>query len=260
MISTTFSTDTRDRTVSADGRGAPGGHGTAFTLLEVTVMLVVLSVLGTLLVPASLKLMAARKVSGTQDEMREIFSAMTGIDSRSSFGFLGDVGHLPADLSELVTAEDYPLSTTDTAYQVRIGWNGPYAMKSMQDVTTDAFGRVYRFNVDDDSKLRSAGPDGQFGTDDDIVYPPTDFSPYGSVRIELDCSDKTEEDYTVRLYYSDSGEEKYTEASSAPYLFEDVHRGPHAVEVLSSGGDTAEVLASELVVLDNQTGLFRIDL
>jgi len=259
MISTTFSAEARLRANWGRSPHTACGRIGAFTLLEVTVMLVVLSVLGTLLVPASLKLIATQKVSSTQDEMGELFDAMTGHGSSSSFGFLGDLGRLPVHLSELVSSGDCSLSTTDTAYQVRMGWDGPYIMKSVEDVTTDAFGRGYRFDENDEGKIWSAGPDGRFETDDDIIYPPADYRPYGSVRIEID-SDPEEEapDYTVRLYYSDCGEEKHLEATVAPYLFEDAHRGPHAVEVLDADG--GEVLASELIVLESHTGLFRIEL
>ncbi len=230
----------------------------AFTLLEVTVLLVVLSVLIAVMVPASLKVLAAQRVSATRTEMTSIFEGITGHPERGHAGFLGDMGRVPLHLSELVSAGDLSLYTTATTYQVGMGWNGPYVMKSLRDLTSDAFGRSYEFNKDGDGKIRSAGSDGRLGTSDDIVYPPVGFRSHGSVRIELGRAG----DFLVRLYYSNSGVEAYVEASEAPYVFENVHRGPHGVEILTVSEDdeeTKETVGQAMIVLADQAGSFTVD-
>jgi len=228
--------------------------GSPFTLLEVTILLVVLSVLIGLTVPASIKIITAQKVSSTKREMQNVFKSIAGNADRNTYGFVGDLGRLPNSLAELVQSQGNALYSTQTTYQVGMGWNGPYAMKSVEDITTDGFGRTYRFNPNGEGRIVSAGVDGQFGTGDDLAYPPTAYSPYGSVRIEL----PTSADRQVRLYYSDDGREKHVQADEAPFLFENIPFGPHAVEVLITSDEETTQIAEALIVLTGRSGVFHV--
>ncbi|MBT3378693.1 MAG: hypothetical protein HN742_40030 [Lentisphaerae bacterium] len=225
-----------------------------FTLIEVTILLAVLAVMIGLTVPASIKIITAQKMNSTKREMENIFGSIMGNPDRNNYGFVGDMGRLPDSLSELVRAEGNVLYSTQTAYQVGMGWNGPYTMKSIDDIITDGFGRPYRFNPNDEGRLVSAGADGQFGTGDDVAYPPTAYRPYGAVRIELTAS----AEYHVRLYYSENGREQYVQADEAPFLFENIPVGPHAVEVLLASDDGADPVAEALIVLTGRSGVFNI--
>ena len=230
------------------------GRSLPFTLLEVTILLVVLSVMIALMVPASIKIITAQKVSSTKREMENVFKSMTGNADRNTYGFVGDLGRLPNSLAELVESQGNALYNTQTTYQVGMGWNGPYTMKSVEDITTDGFGRTYRFNPNGEGRIVSAGVDGQFGTGDDLPYPPTAYRPYGSVRIEL----PTSADHHVRLYYSDDGREQYVQAEEAPFLFDDIPFGPHAIEVLITKDEETIPVAEALIVLTGRSGVFHV--
>jgi len=226
------------------------------SMLEITIMLLVMSVLLAVVVPTSIKLVTSQRISGTKAEMETIFGAMIGAPERSNYGFVGDLGRLPASLDDLLAAGTYPLSTTKTTYGVSMGWNGPYIQKSPEDLARDAFGRRYRFDPEDRAQIVSAGSDGVFDTSDDIVYPPNEIDVYGTVRIEIPQSG----DFIVRLYYTDSGKESFAESRQAPYIFENVHWGPHAVEVLVVTDADPLLVARKLVVLTDKTGIFSISL
>jgi len=225
-----------------------------FSLLEVVLLLLVISLLAGSLAPLSLKLIAARKAEATRREMERILRAITGDPDQGYWGFIGDLGRMPVALSELVEAGPYPLYHTDTTYRVGMGWNGPYFNGTKEDVTNDAFGRPYAFGPETGGQIRSAGADGQFGTGDDIVLPQKGMKASGVVRIEL----PEKGDFLVRLYYSDGGIEKYMESAEAPFVFQDVHRGPHAVEVLRRGEKGWELLTRTMVILSGPQGIFMV--
>ena len=100
------------------------------------------------------------------------------------------------------------------------------------------------------------GPDGQFGSDDDIALPPGGIEARGAVRIELSETG----DFLVRLHYSDGGTERYAESGDAPFIFEGVHRGPHALEVFRRAGEEWELVKRTVVVLCGPQGIFTVKL
>ena len=126
-----------------------------FTLVELLLVLVILGILAALVLP---------KFTGRTEQAR-VTAAQTQI---STFGtaldaFEVDTGSYPRGqdgLQQLITA---PTDVT--------GWRGPY-LKS--DIPLDPWGHPYvyefpgRMNVNG-YDIRSAGPDGQLGTADDIV-------------------------------------------------------------------------------------------
>lgn len=225
------------------------------TLLEIAVMLVVLAVLAAAIVPATLKIIAAQRMTETKEEMKELYDAIVGDPDRNNYGFVGDLGELPASLENLVEAGSYPTYTTDGTYGVGMGWNGPYLLKSADDVMTDAFGQLYEFDPSARAQISSAGPDRTHGTSDDLLYPPSEISPYGTIRIEL----ANTENYAVSLYYSDAGHEKVLTATTAPYLFESIHFGPHAVEVLLKQESGNLPVAHSLALLSAKTAFVKVE-
>ena len=79
-----------------------------------------------------------------------IAQVSTGIDM-----FEVDCGRLPSNLQELVTSP------------VEDGWNGPYLTDDVQML--DVWGRKMHYALDGKSyRITSAGPDGVFGSEDDI--------------------------------------------------------------------------------------------
>ena len=97
---------------------------------------------------------------------------MVGKPGDGRFGFVGDIGRLPASFQELAQPGGLPAYTTSTTRGIGMGWRGPYVNigTSANDYLTDAFGRAY--TGASSGQVRSAGPDGVAGNADDIVYPP----------------------------------------------------------------------------------------
>lgn len=216
-------------------------RASGFTLMEITVMLAVLAILAVAITPMILQQLVDAKVQTTRQEAKALHEAILGkADTGVSFGFFGDMGRWPAAFEELLRpAPGTPLFTTATFRNVGMGWKGPYinAGASGDDVLTDAFGRPYRGASA--GQVRSAGPDGLFDTADDIVYPPAPPNPGGRLMVTVKRMSTEDSSYaldpagyTVRLYYSNGGREAFLDDPVAPFIFENVPQGIHAIVVL----------------------------
>ncbi|MEW5983926.1 MAG: hypothetical protein AB1806_16355 [Acidobacteriota bacterium] len=210
-----------------------------FTLIEVVIIISVLAILAAAIMPAMLQQVVDTKIEATRAEAKVLHEAMVGRpDTPGSFGFVGDMGRLPTSVEELVRPERRTQPFTSATFRgVGMGWKGPYVNvgDTKDDQLTDAFGRPYRAAY---GQVRSAGPDGVFDTDDDIVYPPK--PPIITGRVIVTVKRMSAEDqsftvdppgYEVRLYYSRNGQQDYVADSMAPFVFEDVPQGIHAIEV-----------------------------
>ena len=227
-----------------------------FTLIEITVILAVLAILAFAITPMVLQQLVDAKVEATRQEAKALHEAMLGTAGPGgAFGFFGDMGRWPAAFEELLRpAPATPLFTTATFRNVGMGWKGPYinAGASGDDVLADAFGRPYRGASA--GQVRSAGPDGLFETADDIVYPPAPPNPGGRLlvtvkRMAAEDSSYTLDPagYTVRLYYSNSGREAFLDDPAAPFVFENVPQGIHAIVVLRMKNDPPLAVAQDTI-------------
>ena len=140
---------------SASIRGIRGQKKNGFTLVELLLVLVILGILAALVLP---------KFTGRTEQAR-VTAAQTQI---ATFGtaldaFEVDTGSYPRGQDGLAQLVSQPSDVTN--------WRGPY-LKS--DIPADPWGHPYvyefpgRVNASG-YDLRSAGPDGQAGTADDIV-------------------------------------------------------------------------------------------
>lgn len=126
-----------------------------FTLVELLLVLVILGILAALVLP---------KFTGRTEQAR-VTAAQTQI---STFGtaldaFEVDTGSYPRGQDGLMQLLVQPADVT--------GWRGPY-LKS--DIPLDPWGHPYAYEFPGKLNpsgydIRSAGPDGQFGTTDDIA-------------------------------------------------------------------------------------------
>ncbi len=136
--------------------------------IEIMVVVVVLLVAVTMAVPLFLNQGTVNRENITYKRIVEIKKAIVGdpekidIRSRVSFGFVGDLGVLPNDLSELMNQGAYPGFTTGD--KISFGWHGPYLNDDVK--LLDAWGRPIRcVDLDGDPatwdrRLYSVGPDG----------------------------------------------------------------------------------------------------
>jgi type II secretory pathway pseudopilin PulG len=231
-------------------------RSTGFTLIEVTVILAVLAILAAAITPMVLQQLVDAKVDATRREAKLLSEAILGrADVPGSFGFFGDMGRWPVSFEELLKpAPGTPLFSTVTFRSVGMGWKGPYINTgdSGDDILNDAFGRPYRGAAT--GQVSSAGPDGLFDTAADITYPPARPNPSG--RLMVTIKRMASEDisytldpagYTVRLYYSNNGQEAFLDDPVAPFVFENVPQGVHAVVVLRMKSDPPRAVAQDTI-------------
>ncbi len=148
--------------------------------MELMAVIAVIMVSFAIAVPLLLRSGAADRDNLTRQRLQNIKQAITGNPEimvnkvRADFGFAGDLGQPPADLLELLVRGSYPQFTTQN--QVSFGWRGPYLQTAMENgdyvALLDAWGRGLAYRAGAGSvlrEIRSAGADGIFDNDDDLV-------------------------------------------------------------------------------------------
>ena len=218
-------------------RRAPGSeHGIG--MLEMTLLLGAMVILAAAVAPSLLRVLQDQRHEQVMDELKAIHTAVNGDESDKTFGFVGDIGRFPVQLTELVEAVDLQPFRISEETAVGYGWSGPYLNRGIgtEDWATDAWGNRYDIGAVGDGQVRSAGPNGKYDDDDDLVYPPRPVNPYGNVVVTIRghgdgaiVSDP--EGCGVILFYSEEGEEAQVVDETAPYSFTNVHRGVHAVYI-----------------------------
>jgi general secretion pathway protein G len=146
-----------------------------FTLIEIIVTMAIMSILAGALVPMVYRVWESNEIALTRARMADLKTAIAGDPNlyqqgiRSDYGFVGDIGDLPDTLDDLISDSG-----------AWIGWNGSYLPGGSDPVNfmRDAWGRDIVYSVHSPplliagkevaATLRSAGPDGNFGTADDI--------------------------------------------------------------------------------------------
>jgi prepilin-type N-terminal cleavage/methylation domain-containing protein len=116
-----------------------------FTLVEVVMVIVIAGILATVAFQAGTNIYDTARTEETRQELDLLAFAITGnpeLNSngvRTDFGYVGDVGTLPADLDALM---QNPGGYTT--------WNGPYTQNRFSQITddykTDAWGKAYEYD------------------------------------------------------------------------------------------------------------------
>ncbi len=136
------------------GRRAESG----FTLLELVMVIVIIGILGAVAVRSADLALDRNRYYGTLEEMKQLGHAIAGnpdlvsTGTRTDFGYVGDMGSLPANLDALVTSQGGT-------------WNGPYVVNSVQEdadgFKTDSWAQNYTFPVSGSHVKISSGGGGQ---------------------------------------------------------------------------------------------------
>jgi general secretion pathway protein G len=135
-----------------------------FTLLEVVLVLAIISIMAGLLAPMAYQLLMSERTSAVEGELSVLHAAIVGDPAREAFGYVGDVGKLPASLLDLI---EPPSDETGSAVR---GWSGPYLRNPRLEAgqLLDPFGRPWEYylrpldsGVGNQLALVSRGPDGE---------------------------------------------------------------------------------------------------
>lgn len=121
------------------------------------------------LAPLAIRQVKASQQERTIRQLERIYAGMYGDPSRGSFGYLGDMGRLPASLVDLNQRGSQPSFAINAAYGIGAGYNGPYAPHA-NAAFVDAWGTTLQYATGI-AQVRSAGPDRAFGTADDLLHP-----------------------------------------------------------------------------------------
>jgi prepilin-type N-terminal cleavage/methylation domain-containing protein len=154
-----------------------------FTLIELLVTMTIVSVLAGIMVPMAWKWWESQDLQTTKERMDILKRAMVGDKSliqngiRTSYGFVGDNGELPFANSSSSASLSFLINRPPSGY---LHWNGPYLSGfEPSEYRRDAWGHPFRYTVRNDlegygnrylsGEIRSAGLDGVFDTNDDLV-------------------------------------------------------------------------------------------
>jgi general secretion pathway protein G len=226
-----------------------------FTLIEVVVIVAVLAIIAAAITPAILQQVVDAKATASKSSAKAMYEAMAGrSDVKGSYGFLGDMGRFPTRADELVTPPTGvpAYDGAKTFRGVGVGWKGPYVAvgESKRGFLADDWGREY--HITPYGQVRSAGADGVYDNEDDIVYPPEPPKLGSRVMVTVkreyaggEGSTVDPAGYEVRLYYSNNGREAFLSATRAPFAFDNVHPGLHAITVVRTS--SSQVVAQDTI-------------
>ena len=254
----------------------------AFTLVEVVVILVVLSVLAAVAIPMAFRIFQVTAEDATREEVANLKNAMIGNPQklqssfRSDFGFLGDIGCMPAVLDRLLSAGGLPTPYTfDSTKQAGAGWKGPYITGTPGEVfTTDQWGNNYTYTPAGGpcpltATLTSSGAD-IASTSDNITISIGASETTATVRGTVkDTAGVRLEAVPVEFYAPVNGVLTTTTATTdanGQYAFASVPFGPRAVRALprlvySPGSVTTAGAGTDITfkVVNYSTSSYTID-
>ncbi len=156
-----------------------------FSLIEIVVALALVSLVAGALAPLVVRQAETKRRVVTMDKLERLGRALAGETEYDTFGFLGDMGALPATLDELVNLGAQPVYLVDVN-GIGAGWNGPYVSGPSpgSDPTIDGWGTAFQYNPAA-GQVTSAGSDRTFATPDDLVFPGAPLVTAGNLSVPV---------------------------------------------------------------------------
>ncbi|MBI3076009.1 MAG: prepilin-type N-terminal cleavage/methylation domain-containing protein [Deltaproteobacteria bacterium] len=233
-------------------------RASGFTLTEVVVSLAILVILAGVAVPLVLQVLGSQRDTGVQAQLLNLKKAIIGEPRTTQpgqkrptrYGYVGDMGGLPASLDDLITKGSQASPSFNSDLQIGAGWKGPYIDGPGGGRLLDPWGRSFIYNSLPCSTppythpttgatvvacIKSLGADGAAGTADDLtveIYK-------GDVRatvlgIVKDTTQTPVFAATVKLTYPLNGAlttATQTTDSEGSYMFEEIPLGERVVQI-----------------------------
>ncbi len=160
-----------------------------FSLIEAVTTLAIVSILAVGMVSVAANSLEMLQSEITEDRLVALQRAVSGDpvivvnETRTAFGYVGDMGNLPANLQALWIKGAQPAFTFDTAKKTGAGWNGPYVrtevVETLAALMEDGWGNELfysnspftdaTFGANALGKLASLGLNFSLGDDDDVT-------------------------------------------------------------------------------------------
>jgi len=127
-----------------------------FSVVELVMTLVVVAILARMSMTYFGGESNTLRFEATRAKVDVLRKAILGDDTidnegrRKNFGYHGDMGKLPATLSDLVTQGSQPAWTYQTYHGFGVGWRGPYVQSGFTGgpaVTLDEWGKTFVYNT-----------------------------------------------------------------------------------------------------------------
>ena len=245
-------------------------------LVAAVVLLGVVALATAFAVPLISQVSTVQKTVETEQQLEQIRIAIEGRQTllsggaRADFGFLGTMGSIPADLSDLWLKMSQPDFQVDAATLVGGGWTGAYVpeafFEDLLSLDKDAFGRdlVYTntpFNRPEDGALvairvLSCGPDGVANNGDDIFVDVLANEVFSQVTGTLVVGGQPVPFATVTLNVPENGVivQKFAVTdANGNYSFADVSQGPRTLSI-----DPKLTLQENTISINNNSIEFKI--
>jgi hypothetical protein len=164
-------------------------HKAGIGLLAAVALLTIVALAIVIAAPAVYQVIASDNTLKTSTNLQNLKQAITGNASlliqgrRADFGYVGTVGSVPTQLSQLWLSGSQPVYAFDSVKKVGAGWVGPYIpnvfVEDLLALDRDLFGQTLTYtstpftrpsdNQIVAARIQSSGADGISGTNDDML-------------------------------------------------------------------------------------------